>query len=339
MPKDRVPEGTVIHTMGYPLRMEEFGGGFIYGMPDGLRRRSGSSAASTTAIRCSIRTSRSSTSSGIRWSSSLLAGRPDGALRRQGAARRRLAHDSAGLRRRRADRRRRRRVPELDAPEGHPPGDAHRHARGGVGLRRGPRRTTSRPRALQSYERRIDGSDVRRELYPVRNVHQSFGYGLLAGRDVLGAVAGLRRLVGPRSDAGARRLRADAEARRLLPRRPARSGFDRQSRADRSAADLRPADQRPLLGHAPRRGSAVAPDRPRHRHLPDALPRGVRQSRARGSVRRTSTRWSTPATARSKLQINASNCVHCKTCDIMDPYQIIDWVPPEGGGGPQYEGM
>ena len=40
-----------------------------------------------------------------------------------------------------------------------------------------------------------------------------------------------------------------------------------------------------------------------------------------------------------RLQINASNCVHCKTCDIMDPYQIIDWVPPEGGGGPQYEGM
>ena len=37
-----------------------------------------------------------------------------------------------------------------------------------------------------------------------------------------------------------------------------------------------------------------------------------------------------------RLQINASNCVHCKTCDIMDPYQIITWVPPEGGGGPEY---
>ncbi len=36
------------------------------------------------------------------------------------------------------------------------------------------------------------------------------------------------------------------------------------------------------------------------------------------------------------LQINASNCVHCKTCDIADPYQIIDWVTPEGGGGPSY---
>jgi electron-transferring-flavoprotein dehydrogenase len=40
-----------------------------------------------------------------------------------------------------------------------------------------------------------------------------------------------------------------------------------------------------------------------------------------------------------QLQINFSNCVHCKTCDIMDPYQIINWVTPEGGGGPDYKGM
>ncbi len=40
-----------------------------------------------------------------------------------------------------------------------------------------------------------------------------------------------------------------------------------------------------------------------------------------------------------RLQINASNCVHCKTCDIMDPYAIITWVPPEGGGGPNYSKM
>jgi len=37
-----------------------------------------------------------------------------------------------------------------------------------------------------------------------------------------------------------------------------------------------------------------------------------------------------------RLQINAQNCVHCKTCDIKDPGQNIDWVPPEGGGGPNY---
>ncbi|MGH9779282.1 MAG: 4Fe-4S dicluster domain-containing protein, partial [Candidatus Acidiferrales bacterium] len=42
---------------------------------------------------------------------------------------------------------------------------------------------------------------------------------------------------------------------------------------------------------------------------------------------------------KKRLKLNASNCVHCKTCDIADPYEIITWVPPEGGGGPHYEGM
>ncbi len=42
---------------------------------------------------------------------------------------------------------------------------------------------------------------------------------------------------------------------------------------------------------------------------------------------------------RKELKVNFSNCVHCKTCDIMDPYQIINWVTPEGGGGPDYKGM
>ena len=40
-----------------------------------------------------------------------------------------------------------------------------------------------------------------------------------------------------------------------------------------------------------------------------------------------------------KFQINAQNCVHCKTCDIKDPSQNINWVCPEGGGGPNYTGM
>ncbi|KAL3915432.1 MAG: hypothetical protein SGPRY_007221 [Prymnesium sp.] len=40
-----------------------------------------------------------------------------------------------------------------------------------------------------------------------------------------------------------------------------------------------------------------------------------------------------------KLQINAQNCIHCKTCDIKCPSQNIDWVVPEGGGGPAYAGM
>lgn len=44
-------------------------------------------------------------------------------------------------------------------------------------------------------------------------------------------------------------------------------------------------------------------------------------------------------TGRKEIKVNFSNCVHCKTCDIADPYQIINWVTPEGGGGPNYKGM
>jgi len=40
-----------------------------------------------------------------------------------------------------------------------------------------------------------------------------------------------------------------------------------------------------------------------------------------------------------RLQINAQNCVHCKTCDIKDPTQNINWIVPEGGGGPNYPNM
>ena len=45
------------------------------------------------------------------------------------------------------------------------------------------------------------------------------------------------------------------------------------------------------------------------------------------------------ASGEQKLQINAQNCVHCKTCDIKDPTQNINWVTPEGGGGPNYPNM
>ena len=45
------------------------------------------------------------------------------------------------------------------------------------------------------------------------------------------------------------------------------------------------------------------------------------------------------AAGRPEFRINATNCVHCKTCDIKDPAQNITWLPPEGGGGPNYSGM
>jgi electron-transferring-flavoprotein dehydrogenase len=51
--------------------------------------------------------------------------------------------------------------------------------------------------------------------------------------------------------------------------------------------------------------------------------------------------WAAPEQtgAAGSLRVNAANCLHCKACDILDPYQNITWTPPEGGGGPRYEGM
>jgi electron-transferring-flavoprotein dehydrogenase len=43
--------------------------------------------------------------------------------------------------------------------------------------------------------------------------------------------------------------------------------------------------------------------------------------------------------AQRRLQINAANCVHCKACDIKDPYGIITWTTPEGGSGPNYQNL
>ena len=59
----------------------------------------------------------------------------------------------------------------------------------------------------------------------------------------------------------------------------------------------------------------------------------------RATARPACTSSSRTRAARERLQINAQNCVHCKTCDIKDPTQNIVWVTPEGGGGPNYTNM
>ena len=103
----------------------------------------------------------------------------------------------------------------------------------------------------------------------------------------------------------------------------------------------RPPRRRLLRRHRTRRGPAGAP---RRRTTPrSASPAAPRNTTipAPASARPASTRSSTtPADGSGKrLQINAANCVHCKTCDIKDPYEIITWVTPEGGAGPNYQNL
>ena len=64
----------------------------------------------------------------------------------------------------------------------------------------------------------------------------------------------------------------------------------------------------------------------------------LRRARSSATARPASTR-SSRRCGSPRLQINAQNCVHCKTCDIKDPMQNIVWVAPQGGGGPNYPNM
>ena len=336
LPAKRLAPGTVIHTMGYPLRAEEFGGGFIYGMPDGL--------ASVGFV------------SGLDYRdpmfdphvtfqhfkrhplvASILAG---GQMVRYGAK----AIPEGGWHA----------VPRVYADGVLIAGDAAGfvnamrlkgiHLAMETGMMAAEtafdavRAGDASSARLASFAAAIERSAVRRELYAVRNVRQSFGYGLLAGvayagfslvsggwwyRDPMPSHAGYERVA--RIDAYYRDGRPDPDA----AVRPVK--IDRQLTFDR-------------LTNVHFSGTRHAEDQPSHLIVHDA---DICRTRCRVEYGNPCTRFC-PANVYEmvdagdgtrRLQINASNCVHCKTCDIMDPYQIIDWVPPEGGGGPQYEGM
>jgi electron-transferring-flavoprotein dehydrogenase len=336
VPADRVQPGTVIHTMGFPLRMEEFGGGFIYSMPEGRL---------AVGFVCGLDYKDPMFDPHIRFQhfkrhpavAGLLSG---GQMVRYGAK----ALPEGGWHT----------IPRVYGDGVLIAGDAggflnssrlkgvHLAMRTGMlaaetafeAVRLGD---VSAQR-LRAYEEKIAASEVRSELYPVRNVHQSFGYGLLAGlgysglslvsggwwvRDPMPAHAGYERmktLVDYYRDG-----RPDPDA----PLNPAK--IDRQLTFDR-------------LTNVHYSGTRHAEDQPSHLIVHDA---DICRTRCREEYGNPCTRFC-PANVyemvdagdgTKRLQINASNCVHCKTCDIMDPYQIIDWVPPEGGGGPSYEGM
>jgi len=188
---------------------------------------------------------------------------------------------------------------------------------------------------LKRYQDKIDASPVRAELYPVRNVHQAFGYGLFAGLAFAGRTlaTGVRWLEDLHGRAGYERMKRlawyyglDVPASRTSNATTSdrKLTFDKVTNVHYSGT-THDEDQPPhLLVHTEVCTSVCGPEygHPCVRFCPANVYEIIREP-------------GQPV----RLQINASNCVHCKTCDIMDPYQVITWVPPEGGGGPQYNGM
>jgi electron-transferring-flavoprotein dehydrogenase len=183
---------------------------------------------------------------------------------------------------------------------------------------------------LGAYEKKVKESAIGRELHKARNFHQAFDRGRLMGL----IVAGISTLTGGRLP---RRLSIKA-GHAHMQKRDGKTG-DRY-------ADLKYDDALVInkLTDVYYSSTHHNEDQPSHLKVLDF---NVCYNRCTVEYGNPCQNFC-PANVyemvddkegQRRLQINFSNCVHCKTCDIMDPYQIIDWVTPEGGGGPNYRNM
>jgi electron-transferring-flavoprotein dehydrogenase len=189
---------------------------------------------------------------------------------------------------------------------------------------------------LSGFESRIRGSWVHDELYGCRNFRQAFDGGLLPGM----IQTGLQLVTGGRGWKG---------------RLPTRPGHERMVRLDRLRSAHLPAEPPPPVADRPEAllfskltsvyhsGTTHEENQPCHLHVADTDICRTRCVREYGNPCQyfcpASVYEMVPDGEGIRLQINFTNCVHCKTCDIQDPYEIITWVPPQGGEGPVYTNL
>jgi electron-transferring-flavoprotein dehydrogenase len=336
VPKGRLKRGAVLHTMGYPLDSHTFGGGFIYGFtdelisiglvvgldyrdpfldPHGLFQRLKEHPLVRPLLEGGklVRYGARTISEGGWYSvprsyadGVLLAGEAAGYLNAQRLKGVHLALKTGMLAAETA----------LEAVLHDDPSAAR----------------------LAAYEQRIANSYVKQELWKVRNFHQGFKHGLLGGLVNTGLqfMTGGRGLVDPMTPS-----KGYAEIHKLADYygpSQTRAGFERGKSDGKLTFDR--------LTDVYHSGTKHDEDQPAHLHVADPT---VCETRCRveygnpcekfcpAAVYEMVPKGDDPAALR--LQVNFSNCVHCKTCDVMDPYQIITWVTPEGGGGPRYDDL
>ena len=191
---------------------------------------------------------------------------------------------------------------------------------------------------LRHFEDKVNLSWIYDELHPVRNFHASFQSGrwsALINSGLQFVTKGLAWGFMPKEHhvAGHERMEKLSEnGKPSFKERYAAVKFDKQLTFDKITD----------VYHA-----AVAhdEDQPSHLHVLDTEICATRCAEEYGNPcqrfcpAQVYEMEMSSKTGRPELKVNFSNCVHCKTCDIADPYQIINWVTPEGGGGPNYKGM
>jgi electron-transferring-flavoprotein dehydrogenase len=195
-------------------------------------------------------------------------------------------------------------------------------------------------RQLSVYEKLVEKSWIKPELFAVRNFHAAFKQ----GRHLALANAGLQYLTGGRAWGVLNRVEADPG--HTMMRKLSEYGYKNDDIAQRYG-DLKFDNKLTFNKTTDVYHASVShdEDQPPHLHVLDTEICATRCAEEYGNPCQRFCPAAVyemvedGATGKRRLQINFSNCVHCKTCDIMDPYQIINWVTPEGGGGPEYKGM
>ncbi len=190
---------------------------------------------------------------------------------------------------------------------------------------------------LATYQKKVESSWIKDELWKVRNFHQGFEHGFWRGM----LHAGIQQFTGGR---GLRaRYPATAGHRRMKKLADVGSAADPENDGWAKGDGKLTFDKLTDLYYS---GTKHEEDQPAHLVIHDTNICNTRCATEYGNP----CQYFCPANvyemveasdapAAKQIHLNPSNCVHCKTCDIMDPYEIITWVPPEGGGGPNYDGM
>jgi len=188
---------------------------------------------------------------------------------------------------------------------------------------------------LESYQTKLMDSYIGKELYKVRNFHQAFQSGLWIAL----VKAGFQYILGGRILKGRLSTEADyVHQKTVAEYYGTDSPTDEQTGAVKYDGKIA-FDKESDVYYS---GTVHEEQQPPHLKIADL---NICYTTCREKYQNPCTRFC-PAnvyemeidekTGQPTLKINFSNCVHCKTCDIKDPFENITWVPPEGGGGPKY---
>ena len=337
VPSGRIAPGEVIYTMGWPLTMKEYGGAWIYGSKDNLVSlgfvtgldypdprldpqhvlqdfKQHPFIASLLAGGKMIRYGAKSLPYGGWWAVPPVAG--DGWM---------ILGDSAGL----LNSQRLKGI-HLAIKSGMLAAETAFDA-----LKAGDASAA----ALGKFQQKIESSWIKDELWRVRNFHQGFEKGFLSGL----FHAGLQQFSGGRGLRNRYAAHAGHEHMEKLSQLPADGGAEAHLLGPAKGDGKLTFDKLTDLYHS---GTKHEEDQPSHLIIHDTKVCSDRCAKEYGgpcqnfcpaNVYELVDDASQPYGKR--ISLNPSNCVHCKTCDIADPYQVITWVPPEGGGGPNYDGM